>query len=72
MFEQENLQGWNISHIVSSWHRGLGKANTAIPPHSAFQHRVGNPGKAQGEGDTGGTGRPLRGVSLFPVKENEI
>lgn len=34
MFEQENLQGWNISHIVSSWHRGLGKANAAIPPSS--------------------------------------
>lgn len=42
MFEQENLQGWNISHIVSSWHRGLGKENAAVAPSLAFKHRVEN------------------------------
>lgn len=39
MFEQENLQGWNISHIVSSWHCGLGKENAAVAPSLAFKFK---------------------------------
>lgn len=39
MFEQGNLQGWNISHIVSSWHRGLGKENAAIAASLAFKFK---------------------------------
>lgn len=37
MFEQENLQGWNISHIVSSWHYGLGKESAAAAPSLVFK-----------------------------------
>lgn len=63
MFEQENLQGWNISHIVSSWHRGLGKENSAITASlaSECEHRVGNPGKAQGEQQRAGGREDLSG-----------
>lgn len=52
MFEQENLQGWNVSHIVSSWHRGLGKGNAAMAPREAFKHGVEtSPGRWQGWGE---------------------
>lgn len=75
MFEQENLQGWNISHIVSSWHRGLGKENAAVAPSLAFKHRVENltwkkTAMKTGRG-LGGEEDPW-GVSAFPVKGNGI
>lgn len=67
MFEQENLQGWNISHIVSSWHRGLGKENAAVAPSLAFKHRVENLPKKTSDEDwerVGGRGRSSGGQSL--------
>jgi len=48
MFEQENLQGWSISHIISSWHHGLAKARAAMALSGAFKHSMEtSPGKGQ-------------------------
>lgn len=50
MFEQENLQGWSISHIISSWHRDLAKAHAAMA--LSFKHSVEtSPGKQQQGGE---------------------
>jgi len=68
MFEQENLQGWNISHIVSFWHHSLGKEKAAIAPSLAFKfkRRVENLPRKKTAIKTGGE------ANLFPVRENGI